>query len=267
MKTKELVLLFLLFIPVLGWQGCDRSEELNFEDLDTSPGYFIECYLSRGEEYKLSATCISPLSDDYILDYSADFDVTIDSLTLFHSLYSENGSNYIYNFGNAEEFAPGKTTDTLRLQVINAENDTLRSFTTVPDSIQLNHATIEDDRLQIRFTSSERLIHKYYLLKIEFLKQNEETSSDLKFYDLSKTRTDQPELEIEYNFPMETMVKSLKIKLFRVTEANYKYQLSLWNAENANNDNLVFPNPLDGNIENGIGIFTCYSKKEFSMEL
>jgi hypothetical protein len=267
MKIKTLLIFRLLFILTIGLQGCDQSEELSFKDLDTSPGYFVECYLTPGEVYKLSATRISPLSDDYILDYSADFDVTIDSLTLFHSLYSENGSNYIYNFGNAEEFAPAKTTDTVRLQVINAENDTLRSFTTVPDSIQLINATIDDDILQISLTLSERPIHNYYLLKIEFFKQNEETSSDLKFYDLSKTGTDQSELEIGYNLPMETMVKSLKLELFRVTEANYKYQLSLWNAENANDDNLVFPNPLDGNIENGIGIFTCYSKKEFSMEL
>lgn len=266
MKIKILLLFRFLFILIILLQGCDQSEQLSFKDLDTSPGYFVECYLTPGEVYKLSATRISPLSDDYILDYSADFDVTIDSLTLFHSLYSENGSNYIYNFGNAKEFVPAQTTDTVRLQVINAENDTLRGFTTVPDSIQLNHATIEDDKLQIRFTSSEKLIHNYYLLKIEFLKQNEETSSDLKFYDLSKIQADEPELEIEYELPMETMEKSLNLELFRVTEANYKYQLSLWNAENANNDNLVFPNPLDGNIENGIGIFTSYSKKKFSIE-
>ncbi|WP_462318999.1 DUF4249 family protein [Marinilabilia sp.] len=267
MKTNKRFLLFWLFIPIMVWAGCDKTDELSYKGLDTSPGYFVECYLTSGDVYKLSATRISPISEDYILDYSADFDVTIDSVQLYHSLYSEDGSNYIYNFGNANKFNPSAEMDTVRLQVINSQNDTLRSFTTVPDAIMLHQAVIENDNLKISIKSSGKAFHDYYLLKIDMLKKNGDTSEDLKFYDLTNSSGESSELVIGYRLQDKPTIEALKIELFRVTESNYRYQLSLWNAVNANNDNLVFPNPLDGNIENGIGIFTCFSKKELKIEL
>lgn len=265
MDVKIKLSFIVSFIFALLVWGCEFHDDLRFEDLNATPGYFVECYLTSGDIYKLSATRLSSLNDDYILDYSADFTATIDSVKMYHSLYTENGSNYIYNFGNSERFIPVDTQDTIFLKLISADKDTLTSFTTVPDSIRVNSVNLSNNLLKINIASSDCAMHDYYFLKVKLHRQNEEPFGDVKFYNFSNIESQSKELVFEYSFIDTALVKTISIDLYRVTEANYKYQISLSNAKSANNDNLVFPNPLDGNIENGLGIFTCFSKKKLEL--
>jgi hypothetical protein len=264
---KQSVFKILLILFMFGFAGCNGQDGLDFTDLDTSPGYFVECYLVRGEVLKLSATKITPLKDDYVLDYSLKFEVHVDSVRLWQSLYSEAGSNYIYNYGSPRIFKPSEADDEIGLTVITPENDTLTSRTTIPDEIQLKDINVVEDCTVIHFLPSPNSYHDYYILKATSYYQNKETNNDVLFYDLSKVRNDSSSLDIKYSLEKKYECDNLKFQLFRVTEDNYNYQLSLWNARKANSDNLIFPDPLDSNIDNGIGIFTCYSEVEFEVDL
>ncbi len=50
------------------------------------------------------------------------------------------------------------------------------------------------------------------------------------------------------------------ITLMRITEACYNYQISLYEANSANQGSITTPVPLVGNIQGALGIFTCYTK-------
>jgi hypothetical protein len=164
-------------------------------------------------------------------------------------------------------FNPSEADDEIKLKVITPENDTLTSSTTVPDRIQLKNVNVVEDGTEINFLPSGNSYHDYYILKATSFYQEKETNNDVLFYDFSRVKNDGSSFRIKYISGKNYKSDSLRFQLFRVTEDNYKYQFSLWNARNANSDNLVFPDPLDGNIDNGIGIFTSYSKLDFEVGL
>ena len=84
--------------------ACVSDQELDFSTLKGDPGYFVECYLKPGDVYKLSATKIQPIHEDYILDYSLEFLVSVDTINLVQGLYKETNSGYIFNYGHAFRF-------------------------------------------------------------------------------------------------------------------------------------------------------------------
>lgn len=54
--------------------------------------------------------------------------------------------------------------------------------------------------------------------------------------------------------------KPVVILLLRITEECYNYQVSLYEANSANQGSITSPVPLIGNIQGALGIFTCYTE-------
>lgn len=57
------------------------------------------------------------------------------------------------------------------------------------------------------------------------------------------------------------------ISLMRITKDCYNYQISLNEANSANQGSITTPVPLEGNIEGALGIFTCYTEDTKSITL
>ena len=60
--------------------------------------------------------------------------------------------------------------------------------------------------------------------------------------------------------PQIEQADAVFITLMRITEACYNYQISLYEANSANQGSITTPVPLVGNIQGALGIFTCYTK-------
>lgn len=54
--------------------------------------------------------------------------------------------------------------------------------------------------------------------------------------------------------------EAIVILLLRITEECYNYQISLYEANSANQGSITSPVPLVGNIQGALGIFTCYTE-------
>ena len=54
--------------------------------------------------------------------------------------------------------------------------------------------------------------------------------------------------------------EAVVILLLRITEECYNYQVSLYEANSANQGSITSPVPLIGNIQGALGIFTCYTE-------
>ncbi|MBI9061030.1 MAG: DUF4249 family protein [Marinilabiliaceae bacterium] len=249
--------MYLVFIGLfLLISACVSDQELDFSTLKGDPGYFVECYLKPGDIYKLSATKIQPIHEDYILDYSLEFLVTVDTINLVQGLYKEANSGYIFNYGHPFRFAP-LLQKTVSLRVISPENDTITSTTTIPEDVTIEDAQLKDKNLSFSFNTSPDGRHNYYITSIAmYLQDTIDTESVfLDYGHIHSVQTEEFEFELkadDYN--------QVEINLKRVTRENFDYQISLWNANKANNDNLTFPSPLEGNLSNAMGIFTCYTE-------
>jgi hypothetical protein len=252
MKSIQAILFYSIILF-----SCNNENELEFSNLHTEPGYFIECYLLPDDVYKLSATKIKHISEDYILDYSLDFTVYIDSIRLLQGLFKEQSSNYIYNYGSAETYIPDGSKHAY-IKVISPRNDTITGKTTIPESVFIEELSLSDDVVKVNFETSENCLHNFYIVNFNTL-INDSVRRDAVFYDYSHINKRVTE-EIRYKIKKNIDFDMIEIQLRRVTKENYRYQISLWNANNANNDNLTIPAPLDGNLINAMGIFTCYTE-------
>ena len=54
--------------------------------------------------------------------------------------------------------------------------------------------------------------------------------------------------------------EAVVILLLRITEECYNYQVSLYEANSANQGSITSPVTLIGNIQGALGIFTCYTE-------
>ncbi len=251
----------LLMISVV-WSGCDES--LSTTSPSQSPGSFVECYMRPGELYNLTATQIQPIFEDYILDYSYDFKVYITDVSthqLTKSLFVEPGTGYIYNYGSPARL--DAAFELVSLLVITPSRDTLRAQTTIPEQVSFESFTYLDNKISAAFYTSDQTNQNYYIVIVNYDTTDEEQNIvlkfDIKYLELGDSA--QPELhEVTFENDLYANSQNLKLTLMRVTEENYNYQISLEDAKSSGSDNITFPSPLAGNIQNGIGIFTAYTE-------
>ncbi|WP_430932992.1 DUF4249 family protein [Saccharicrinis sp. 156] len=247
-------------IVVLAWSllfSCIENRELPYNGLLAEPGYFIECYLVPNDRYKLTATKLQPLYDDYILDYSLEFDVRIDTLKLWQGLFRENNSDYVFNYRHSYRFEPSNKTS-IDVQVITPEMDTVVATTTIPEEIDILNEKRTGDDISFGFELSEQGWHNYFMININTA-QKDTTFRKVRFLDYSHMNT-RDTVNINYTVLNSETFDRIEIILRRITKANYDYQISLENAKDANSDNLILPSPLAGNLKNATGIFTCFTR-------
>lgn len=251
---KHLIFLFILLSAFLF--SCIENKELSFNGLHTEPGYFVECYLIPGEDYRLSATKLQPLHEDYILDYSLEFDVKIDTLSLKQGLFKQNGTYYLYNYGHPYRFIPRNQT-LAKLHVITPDNDTITASTTIPEQVHICNALLQNNEVKFDFVLSAESWHNFYMININ-AQHTDTLIRKNRFLDYSDKNFEDT-VSFKYDVVPNGNLEKLKVVLRRMTQANYEYQISMQNAKDANRDNLVLPSPLAGNLKNATGIFTCFT--------
>ncbi|MCW3805607.1 DUF4249 family protein [Plebeiibacterium marinum] len=255
------ILYLIICLMIVGY-GCIEEQILPYNNLKMDAGYFVECYLEPNNLYKLTATKLQPLNEDYILDYSHSFDAFIDNIELYHSLYSDTESGYIYNYGSYLRFVPKK--DKVYLTLISEDQDTIKGETTVPEDIKINNFKSSDGGVQFDFLLSPNKLHNFFMVSIDSY-DSDSVYRIVKLLDYSG----EEELDtifFDYSFKDDKgRTEYLDVVLRRLTQDNFKYQQSIENAKDANNDNLILPSPLAGNLKNAIGIFTCYTSDSVSV--
>ncbi|MCV9388062.1 DUF4249 domain-containing protein [Reichenbachiella ulvae] len=244
--------------------GCDLERELDIQNVDIERQYFIECYLQPDSLFNLSATEVSPIFEDFILDYSLDFDVFIieqDTVELLQSLFIEDETGYIYNFGSGRRLRP--EANQVDLLVVSPQGDSIRGFTKVPSSIDILEANWTDNQISIQFESSDNPQENYFLYIINYQVENQgerpQEKNELTYLDYSFLEERQT-LNAVIDSDSLSLSSEVDVTLMRVTRENFRYQKSLDAAKNASQDNVTFPSPLEGNIMGGLGIFTCFTQ-------
>lgn len=255
---------FIILIVMLGvMTSCMKEQVLTLNELQEKPSYFIECYLMPNDIYRLSATKIQPINEDYILDYSLEFNVRIDTLSLIQGLYKEEGTKYVFNYGHWYRFnSRGK--EVVTLQVITPENDTIHGSTTIPEELSIRRAGIDNNLLFAEFNASNRPDHNYYIEKIQY-HYADTVNTHIHYLNYSSCLPDQS-IRLENTIPNDQDYDCISIHIMRLTQENYNYQLSLDNAKDSNHDNLIQPAPLQGNLVNSLGIFTCYTEDSILLQ-
>ena len=251
---KRIIYIYILIFGL--FYSCVENRELSFNGLYTEPGYFVECYLIPGEVYRLSATKLQPLYEDYTLDYSLEFNVKIDTLTLKHGLFKQPSANYLYNYGHTYCFIP-KKQDLAQLFVRTPDNDIITATTTIPEQVDLFNALFHDNEIKLDFMLSADSWHNYYMININ-AQHTDTLVRKNRFLDYSDRDT-KDTVSFKFNVTPKGDLEKLTVVLRRMTRANYEYQISMQNAKDANRDNLVLPSPLAGNLKNATGIFTCFT--------
>lgn len=201
-------------------------------------------------------TQLQPIYEDYVLDYSLEFDVEIDKLSLYRGLFREKATGYVFNYGHNSRFKPG-SNPIVRLQVVTPEMDTITASTTIPESIEILNAKKEGDEVSFDFELSERSWHNYFMINVNTV-YTDTTFRKIRFLDYSHI-SDKDTMRFECVIS-DDMYGSLELVARRLTKDNYDYQISLENAKDANSDHLVLPSSLAGNLNQAIGIFTCYTQ-------
>ncbi|MFO7938523.1 MAG: DUF4249 family protein [Bacteroidales bacterium] len=244
-----------LFSLLFVLASCANEGFLELEFDNEINDHFIECYLEPGALPNLSVSRIKTLDDDFILDYVEGYQVMINDEELTYGFY-QLPSGHVCNYGSQAIFQPA-IGDEVFLQVISEEGDTIRAQTTVPTPISNLRAEYAHASIVVSFAAASNPKHNYYivLLRKVFEKKEEQCLAEL--YDFSKLG-DQEYVSFTLTLKRE-LALGYKIIVKRITQENYQYQKSLWNARKANEDNIVYPYPLDGNIHNAEGVFTCYT--------
>ena len=261
-------IIIAIFCVFLFWNSCDFSDDLSTEIAPSEPTFFIECYLKPGGLYNLTATEVQPIFEDYILDYSLDFDIFIideDSIELLRSLFFDSETGLVYNYGGARQL--DNLTEEISLFAITPSEDTITAFSLVPEQVVMESAEHLGSLITASFQLSSDINQNFYIaiVNYQYFEENENgdqivvSDFDIKYLELGNIDA---ENVYELRFENESYIDSprLKLTLMRVTEENYNYQLSLENAKNASTDNITYPSPLEGNLVGGVGIFTAYTE-------
>lgn len=238
--------------------SCGLDQELDMQDMGHSPGYFVECYCVPGEMFNLTATRIAPINEDQYLDYSIEFNVHIttdERFKLYHSLFHEPGTKFIYNYASNRKLTHD-ASDSVLLEITAPDSTRITASTAIPENVAIDTAGFSGNNFYINFTSSPDPAQNYYILRADFMRKGEIIYQNLSFHEgLTGKETVTHAFSLENITPVDSVVTELK----RMTRDGYRYQLSLKDAIDANKDNITSPTPLAGNITGALGIFTCYT--------
>ena len=267
-SVKKHITLLALFVLGVSTHSCDFQQGLSREIIPAEQKYFVECYLKPGALYNLTATDVQPIFEDYILDYSLDFEVVIidtDSVILARSLFIDPETGFIYNYGSPRQLA--LDSEKVSLFVVAPNGDTLTADTEIPSQVVLESADYHDNIIAATFLPSENSKENFYIAIVNYIKESLDENNepilvndfDIQYIELGQANPSK-EFGIYFENELFKISPDLQFTLMRVTEENFNYQLSLENAKNSSADNITYPSPLEGNLENGVGIFTAYTE-------
>lgn len=250
-----------LLYPILLLQACMPEENLPLQEAEDTPGYFIECYCVPGKNLALCATSVVPASENLTIRFSYNLDVSIRAdheIQLQPTLYSEPGSDFIYNYVSNTTFQP-YGADSLYLSILTEDGKSITASTFVPSAVSLYQCTQEGQHILVQFYTSRMSGENYYICTAEAVSKDELLGKATCFLDFSEYPHGKI-VEKTMVLPEAPQADKIICILKRITRENYDYQISLHAANTANQSSITTPVPLKGNLNGALGIFTCYSE-------
>lgn len=245
--------------------SCQPDNILDIEELAAPPKYFIECFCKPGDFYQLTASKVTPMSDDFIWDLSIPFRAYITDTNTFklnQGVFYDKRTNFVYNYASPQK-VPSAFTDSLYLKILSPDGDTITGKTHVVSQTKINNYKILNNNIELSFNIDPSLDKRHYSIIFENWKEGEIVSK-VRFFSDYKTSTKEIEtvsLENDiYKYDSINELDSVRIKLFHITDENYKYMISLKEAINSNEDNMTQPSPIKGNLKGSLGIFTYFTE-------
>lgn len=254
---QRLFIVFLFFACI----SCMPEGNLPIRDTGQAPEYFIECYCQPGHFFTLTATSVLPVSENLEIDFSREMSVTIEAgreITLYHSIYTLPGSDFIYNYGSKERLA-STGLDSIHLFITTREGKQISASSEVPPGISIYDYRFKDDEATIRFYTSSQPADNYYIFCVEAVSHDSIISKEIRYLDYSEHYSGGL-TEKSVMLPATEKAQKIVFSLQRITRANYDYQISLNAANAANQSSIMTPVPLKGNLRGAPGIFTCYTE-------
>ena len=250
----------LLFLTLL---SCMPEEELPMKDMGEISGYFIECYCKPGEFYTLNAAKVSSIHEIIDLNDPINLDVSIKADSII-KLIPTFSPSFFGNFRHDTKFNQFGL-DSLYLSIYTPEKEHITAKTAIPDHITISSYFVSKatNSVTISFQTSPNPMQNYYIYSVQARKEGAGDDNLLKketsYLDLSH-HTGGATIERTIKCQEIEEAEAVVILLLRITENCYNYQISLYEANSANQGSITSPVPLIGNIQGALGIFTCYTE-------
>lgn len=243
--------------------SCMPEEELPIKDVGAISGYFIECYCIPNESYSLNAAKILPLTDMIDPGASVDLDVSIKADTVIRLEPVPGTLSFLGNYQHMTRL-DSHGIDSLFLTILTPEHDLITAKTSVPDAIEITSYSVsrETNSATITFQTSRDPQQNYYIFSMQARKSDRDDpvlKKETTYLDLSRHSGG---VSVEKTIKCQQIEEAdgVFITLMRITEDCYNYQISLYEANSANQGSITTPVPLISNIQGALGIFTCYTK-------
>lgn len=260
-----------LYISILAFfaVACMPEENLPIRNVGETPEYFIECYCQPNEPLALAATTILPVSADLKVDFSQDMSIIIHTdknIRLHHELYTLPGSDFIYNYGNEEQLKVNGL-DSLYLFITAKNGVQIDASTAIPSAISIYDYRRNNNEITIRFYTSEYSSDNYYIYSAEASRNDSIIEKEVCYLDYSEYHSGGLTEKSVTLSSIAPDAEKIILTLKRITKANYDYQISLNAANSANQSSITTPVPLKGNLKGALGIFTCYTEDQQTIQL
>lgn len=194
-----------------------------------------------------------PVVYDLIWNASVKVICNEDTVRLRNIIYTDNISDYLYNYRN-DELA--NFTSKYKLQIVTSTFDTIIAETdNIPD-VNIDSLRISNSFINIFTANTDNANNNYYLVRLINFSEENKSKKQLIFNcsGLSSGR-----VKIDFPFEKDNSTDSVYVNLYRINKEAFNYHTSLEKAYAANHDPFTIPCLIEGNISNGLGIFTCCS--------
>ncbi|MBN2349287.1 MAG: DUF4249 family protein [Bacteroidales bacterium] len=248
---------FTYIILLLTLFACELERDLDIP-LPTGEKYYtLEAYLVHNEPYQTllfrSNTMQGPVVFDLVWNASVKIINNTDTIRLSNIIQTDNTNNYIYNYYNDK--LVDRNTAGYELSIITKTSDTLSAFSLSVPEVEIDSFRVMNNLLSV-FTNNTNLPgSNYYMIRYYTYPLGENVHQQ-KVFDYSE----KPEGLVQIDFPLSSdSIDSLYVNLYRINQTAFNYHISIEKAYAANHDPFTIPGPIQGNIKNGFGIFTCCS--------
>ena len=236
--------------------ACSLKEEASLVLPQGKDSYFVEAYLAPGAPVGVSLTRTNNFQDDLSLRLvwyaSASLSTTDTVISLSNMFFRNSSSGKLLNYVNPYIIPSGAAEDSIRIQIISESGgDTLYAATERVEPIKIKQWTLQNQVLQVSCNNGTSPANRYYSLFVESIKENK-TMRKLIYYDYSHVEV--PDLSISIQVSADEQLR--RVIFYRITSANYQFQVALQQASRSNVDPFEPPVRLPTNIRGGEGIFT-----------
>lgn len=246
--------------------SCALKEEAALVLPQGKQSYFLEAYLSPGAPATVCLSRTNSFQEDISLRlvwYAIGILSTPDTtLPLNNIFYRDSKNGKLINYANPHLLSPGNGLDSIRIQIISESGkDTLYAATEVVEAIEIKRWNLQDRQLQLFCNNGSGPANRYYCVFVEGKKEGKTFRKSV-YYD--HRAISDPVLNLTVQLLASEQVK--KIILYRITAANYGFQMALQQASRSNIDPFEPPVGLPTNIRGGQGIFTYCTTDTLNIE-